>query len=344
MSAEKLNRQVLTELHLLASQKLLTYEQMKRIAERYPTSRWDLMVLIRWFTLIGAVAMGAGVLILVPKFVDWRNALDFGLGAATVGAIYGAHVLKTRKNMVKTAAALELLGAFAMQGLVVALAIRFSTGSDNWPALIGVCCILNGLLAYALRNRLILIDTLVNFFIWFGGETGYMSGWGAYWLGMTYPLRFVFAGLVTMGIAYGHVKWLQGALQGFSRVYLHFGLLVLNLALWFFALFGYFDDDRISWSNNTGQRLAFSALWALVAGASVIAGGRFGIRAMRGYGLTFLIINLYTFYFQFIAYESGELWFLHMLLVGGSMLGLGFWLEHRRSRKANEVSSVSAPS
>ncbi|STV57953.1 membrane protein [Klebsiella pneumoniae subsp. pneumoniae] len=29
---------------------------------------------------------------------------------------------------------------------------------------------------------------------WFGAETGYVSGWGAYWLGMNYPIRFVLFG------------------------------------------------------------------------------------------------------------------------------------------------------
>jgi len=43
----------------------------------------------------------------------------------------------------------------------------------------------------------------------------------------------------------------------------------------------------------------------------------------------FLIINVYTFYFQFVAARSPEFWWGHMLLVGGSLLALGFQMERR---------------
>ncbi|MFW6365769.1 MAG: DUF2157 domain-containing protein [Spirochaetota bacterium] len=37
---------------------------------------------------------------------------------------------------------------------------------------------------------------------WFGTETGYVSGWGAYFLGMSYPLRFVPFGLFLVALSY----------------------------------------------------------------------------------------------------------------------------------------------
>ncbi|KTG57233.1 membrane protein, partial [Klebsiella pneumoniae] len=38
---------------------------------------------------------------------------------------------------------------------------------------------------------------------WFGAETGYVSGWGAYWLGMNYPIRFVLFGGALLALCYG---------------------------------------------------------------------------------------------------------------------------------------------
>jgi hypothetical protein len=328
MSAHALHRKVRSELAALVAQGLLTYEQAWRIAERYPVARWDLASLARWFTLLGAVAMGVGLLLLAPKLMDVQLLVEVGLAVASVGLLALGVWLERYKQRVRMGAALQLLGAMALQGLTVALAVHYSQNSGDWPALVGLDAVLLLGLAYALRSRLILIYACVNLFVWFGGRTGYISGWGAYWLGMTWPLRFTVAGVVSLVVAWAHYRWLRGALQGFSRVWAHFGLLILHLSLWFMAVFGYFEE-RVRWSSPPGERVAFSVLWAAVAGACVWGSTQVGLRMLRGYGLTFLVINLYTFYFQFIVFGSEDWWFLHLLLVGGSLLGLGFWLERR---------------
>ena len=169
----------------------------------------------------------------------------------------------------------------------------------------------------------------MNFYLWFGGSTGYVSGWSAYWLGMTYPIRFLGAGAFAFVVGYLHYRYLKGAYQGFSRVYAHFGLLIIHLAMWFLSLFGYFED-HVRWSGETGERILFSLLWSGVSCACFFGAVRSGLGLMRGYGLTFLIINLYTFYFQFVVAHSAEAWFVHMLLVGGSMLALGMRVERLR--------------
>ncbi len=219
------------------------------------------------------------------------------------------------------------MGCIALTGLSFSLGANFSTGSDDWPALVGVDAVIFMALAYLLDNRPVLIYACVNLFIWFGGQTGYISGWGAYWLGMNYPVRFIVAGMISAGIGIAHAR--AGQLKRFShfnRVYLHFGALVVNLALWFFALFGYFEED-ILWYENTGERLGFSLLWAAVSGISLYLGLRRDNGILRSYGLVFLIINGYTFYFQFIAANSAEFWFLHALLIGGTLIALGFKFE-----------------
>jgi hypothetical protein len=234
----------------------------------------------------------------------------------------------------KTGAALEMMGGFALQGLTFLLAIDFSTGSKNWPALLGVQTLLLTAMAYVLRNRLILIHAAVCFFIFFGGETGYISGWGAYWLAMTYPVRFLGAGIMFLVVAWVHATQMEDGYQGFSRVYAHLGLLILHFALWFMAVFGYFGE-HVRWSAGAGERLAFTALWAVVSVACLAMAGVIGQRILRSYGLIFLIINVYTFYFQFVVFKSPEAWWLHLLLVGGSLVLVGFGLERRLRKSSN---------
>ncbi len=55
-----------------------------------------------------------------------------------------------------------------------------------------------------LESNLIWVFALASLGGWMGTETGYMSGWGAYYLGMNYPLRFVLFGAATDRMRTGH--------------------------------------------------------------------------------------------------------------------------------------------
>ena len=345
MSASR-NSAIVRELRGLVAQSLLTPAEFEKIAERYPTGRWDLVALVRWFTIIGAVSMGAGLCILAPKLVDVNLLIDASLGLAAVGLPVGGRYLTRSRSLAKTGAALEFLGAFALQGLVTALAIQHSTGSKNWPALVGVCAVLTLGLAYALGNRLILILALVNGFTFIGGETGYASDWGMNWKGLDYPSRFIGVGLATLALAFVHARFLRGALQGFSRVYAHLGLLTVHVSLWVLSLSGVSKShDLFEWQGTDAQRLAFSVAWAVICIGSIVGGARFGFKLARGYGLTFLILDLFTFYFQFLVVHSTQIWYLHLLIAGGSLVALGLQLERTRSaaKSADRAAPTSSP-
>jgi hypothetical protein len=330
------NAGVVSELIALQSAGVLDAKQVQSISERYPVGRWNVVTLVRWFTILGALCAGAGAVILATELVNALRLGEAGLALACGLLIFFARVV-TARGLARTAAAMELGAGFALQGFTTALAVDFSTGSDNWPALIGVQAMLLLGLAYALNNRLVLIHATVCLFIWFGGETGYISGWGAYYLGMTYPVRFLAAALAALGVAYVHFRFIP-RFQHFSRVWAHFGTLIGHLSLWFLSVFGYFEET-VRWSGNEAERVAFSAVWAGVSVACMLGGAKLGQQMLRGYGLVFLIINVYTFYFQFVVANSGELWFFHLLLVGGSMVGVGFWLERKLRPRAVPTSA-----
>jgi len=259
--------------------------------------------------------------------INWRLAAEFSLLLAFVSLLLEGRQLKRSRPRPLWGDICELAGAAALQGLTMVMAKHYSTGSQNWPALLGMDAALLLLLGYALGNRLILWYALGDFFFYFGAETGYVSGWGAYYLGMTYPVRFLGIGLLTLGAAWAHGMLVRGRLANFSRVYAHYGLLLVNLSLWFLSLFGYFEDANVRWEGTTGERLVFSCLWAIVSASALLAGAKTGLRLLRGYGLTFLIINVYTFYFQFVVANTGAAAFIHLLVTGGSLLWLGLHME-----------------
>jgi hypothetical protein len=132
---------------------------------------------------------------------------------------------------------------------------------------------------------------------WIGAETGYVSGWGAYYLGMNYPLRFVLFGIVLIAAGLALPKWKRR--REFSRSTLGMGLLYLFIALWIMSIFGNYGD-LYEWRDARHIELFH---WSLTFGAAAICAIYFGIRKedamLRGFGITFLMINLYTRFFEY---------------------------------------------
>ena len=261
MRIEALHRRVQGELERLLELGLLTPAARIAIGGRYEPGPVDLGLLARWFTILGAVAMAAGVVLLVHLHAGKWLAIQGGLAVLGLLLLGGGWFLKHRRDLIRTGAALELLGGLACQGLLAALAVHYSTGSRNWPALVGLQCLLALGLAYGLGNRLLLVLAGIQAFVWFGGGTGYLSGWGCWWLGMTYPARFLVAGLAFLGVAWLHARWLRQPWAGFARVYAHLGLLDLHFAFWFLSVFGWYTDTS-RFLGTQGQRWAAGCSWS----------------------------------------------------------------------------------
>src|SRR5262249_37416034 len=134
MSARvRVHAQIHGELDLLTAQRILTPEQAVALKERYPTGTWDLVSLARWLGILGAVGAGAGMILLAAELDFRRTLLELALAGATVGLILLGRWLGRARGLVRTRAALELTASLALQGLTIALALHYSTGSDNWP-------------------------------------------------------------------------------------------------------------------------------------------------------------------------------------------------------------------
>jgi hypothetical protein len=218
------------------------------------------------------------------------------------------------------------------------LGIIFSTGSGNWPALLLIDLVLLLVLSYALNNILLMVLSTVVFFTWFGGCTGYDAGWEAYWFGMNYPLRFLGAAVAIVGAGVLHFRaeqrWLA-VWSGFAKVWIACGIFFAEMALWLLSIFGNFGAMDGPWHEAGGMELLlFNALWLLGNLALLATGVRLRFAMLRGYAVTFIVIQVYTLYFTQIQPALGFL--LGNTLAGGSALVLVVWLESRRRRSRSD--------
>ena len=227
MNPKRFRSIVRREINTLRRETLISAEQHSALLQRYPATRWDWSSLGRWFLFFGALSCAAGFTILGARiFEPTLENLAMGLVVGITGVFYGATRLGQR-GLTWSRRSLELLGGLGIIGLTFTLGLIFSSGSGNWPMLLLIDLLVLIPLAYALRNVLLLTLSIIVFFTWFGGVTGYVSGWGAYFFGMNYPVRFLLVGLLMIGFAMAHrgaETRLLRRYEGFFKVWLSGGV------------------------------------------------------------------------------------------------------------------------
>jgi len=155
-----------------------------------------------------------------------------------------------------------------------------------------------------------------------------------YFLGMNYPLRFVIFGatLATLGIVGEHLFASPGSgafsfkerLLSMSAQTRVIGLLNLFVALWIMSIFGNYGDMALWHKVRQYELLHWSLIFGVVAVAAVWYGLKRDDGVLRGFGLTFLFINLYTRFFEYF-WDS-----LHKA-VFFTALAVSFWYLGRKA-------------
>jgi hypothetical protein len=208
------------------------------------------------------------------------------------------------------------LGVLATAGAISQLGVALHSGSGHFSLLLMLSFLVYAVLGVVLKSNLIWVFALASLGGWMGTETGYMSGWGAYYLGMNYPLRFVFFGGLLTGCAL--ILENHPIASGFYRSTLVMGLLYLFIALWIMSIFGNYGDMQAWERVKQIELFHWSILFGAVAGWAIYHGLRRDNDITKGFGVTFLGINLYTRFFELFWNNLHKAVFF-------ALLGLSFW-------------------
>ena len=185
-------------------------------------------------------------------------------------------------------------------------------------------------LGFVLESKLIWAYGILTVSNALGADVDY--GWGCYCLGMDHPLRTLALGGVLFGgaeLAKFAVNPALASLQkrvdllwGVTRV---FGLLLGFVSLWILSLWG----TDWTWSYQAKESHFWELAWWSVA-FGVVAVGCI-VRALfkddgvlRGFGLTFFFIEIYTKFFEY--FWNG----IHKAIFF-AILGVSFWLIGRKA-------------
>lgn len=181
------------------------------------------------------------------------------------------------------------------------------------------------LLALAFRSRLLWGIFLVALMGWFGTFSTVHSKENLF-LGMNYPLRFTAFGILVLLLSFGQ-KQIK-ALKSVAGLSYNIGLLIFFTALWGISVFGNFGT--LSAWHEVRQLIMLP--YAIVCGAIIIGMLLLGIRSndslLRDYSILFLLLNLYTHYFEYFwdSLNKG----LFFLVLAASFGLMAWWMNGRK--------------
>lgn len=238
--------------------------------------------------------------------------------------LFAYHRRKTKPLHQFSNEAIIFAGVLSTAASVAYFGQVLDTGSGHFSLLFLLSTVIYALLAFWFPSKLIWVFALLSLGSWFGTETGYMSGWGAYYLGMNYPLRFVLFGGVLIGLSLlfkRHIRF-----SNFSHSTYVIGLLYLFIALWILSIFGNYGDLSSWYYVKQYELLHWGVLFAFIAIIAIVYGLKHDDATSRGFGITFLFLNLYTKYFEFFWNGTHKAIFFILLAVS-------FWWIGRHAEK-----------
>ena len=308
---------------------LLDGAKASQLEESIIVAKFDWKRLARYSFIVSVIclAISAISLISLPLFAVLFASPVIRLTIASISSVvmYCFAMRRMKENPLRSFSneALMLIAVLLTAWSVAEIGVIFNSGSGHFSILILLACVIYMCIGWQTKSAMVWLFAMISLGSWLGAETGYISGWGAYYFGMDYPLLFVIFGGFVAATALTFENF-----KGFKPLFgvtLKVGLFYLFMALWMMSIFGY--QIRGLW-RRVGHLELFSCslLFAAVAAWAIWLGIKKDSSVLRGYGIVFLLINIYTKFFEY--FWNG----LHKGIFFG-ILGLSLWLLASKAEK-----------
>ena len=316
-----ITRELLTrEVTAWHQQGLIDRPLLDTLLARYATHGRFLAALLKWLGLFAIFQLGLAVLAFIAMMAESALVAAMLLGGIGVGLwIFGVRMATDPKrshpftgSVLVTASLAAAFGTFVL----LDMAVNGDPRGQTLPTIMLLTGVLGALTAYRYRLRWPLLLALLLFFHGVGAWHAY-GGHGAYFADIQDPKLMAVVALAAILLGLWHERRLETRLlrrcAGFGGLYLIFGLVYLNLSLWFLTLFG----RPLDWI------LVFTAAGI----AQIVAGARLRDARFTGFGIVFLAIDLYTRYFEYFWDRLSLGGFF--LLAGALAMGFGYLCERQ---------------
>lgn len=285
-----------------------------------------------WIAVIcGVVALGAVLAdniimqILERLFLSsYSLASALFAGFATVTYYWGWRRRRRLPYKIFSNETILFLGVLFTAVSIGFLGAAIDNGSGHFSLLLLLAALVYGILGIRFASPMIWVFALLSLGAWYGAETGYLTNWGHYFLGMNYPARYVAFGAVLLVGRYllKDRRWFADM----NRVTYIVGMLYFFIAVWLLSIFG----DTHGWARWYATKQTDLWYWNGLTLAAALLSAYIGLRrddpVARGFGITSFLLGIYTLYFTL-------LWDVMHVALFFFLLAVSFWLLGRKAEK-----------
>ena len=321
---------------------VLDHETATQLRNSISLRKSERQLLARYFFIIsiscallafGAIFIDEKLLEKLKQYFSLSNIIIAAI-TAIISVAWFWYISKRRQRLSSlTYEIYMILGALCSLSSLVYIFKDISAGS-SYNSLLICASLLLFLLSILLRSSALWAAGIIALTLWFGAFTSYMSHNNLF-LGMNLVVRFTIFGLLMMAISYiqSYIK----ALSFTGKLTFSSGLLIFLLSMWGVSLFGNFNTLDEWWKVRQSHEMVYAILFALAAGAVFFLGIKNKDAFSRDMGITFLLINLYTRYFEYFWDTMNKgIFFLILALTFGL---LGRWLERNKRNKRKQINA-----
>ncbi|RYE21997.1 MAG: DUF2157 domain-containing protein [Sphingobacteriales bacterium] len=307
---------------------LLHEGQAEKLREAYHVKGFDWMRLAKYsfwialtcgFIAVGTFIIDDAVITWLRKLYDTPDIVISLLAGIAAAVLYyiGQKQKSLNPEKLFSNEALTFSGILFTACSIAYLGKAVNNSLGHYSLLFLLAVFVYGFLAWRLKSGLIWLFSLVALGSWFGTETGYQSNWNDYFLGMNYPLRFVIFGAVLVAVCYvlRSKKWFG---EFYELTYV-LGMLYLFVSLWLLSVFGNYANIDAWWLVSQFKLYYWGLITAAIAGGVLWYGLKSRDVIAREFGITFLLVSVYTKYFEYLwDHVNRTIFFL--------LLALSFWI------------------
>lgn len=320
-------------------EQLVTGEQASKLRRSYQVVGfdWKLLAIYSFWIAITCFIISIGILLaddylleLIAKIID-TPASTLSLASGVIATLFYVAGVRRRNKHPKKHISNEATFFFGVLMTAVSAGFLRETalvGHHHDSLLLLLLTFIYASLGIRLSSILIWLFALLSFAGWALSQSSEWAGASGYFLGMNLPLRFVVVGLLVLALSMVTEK--HQRVSHLTQPTRFVGLLYLLSALWLLSIFGNYED-LAAWSQVNQIALIH---WSLIAIAGCIVTLYLGITAAddlcRNFGMAFLLINLYTRYFEYF-------WDTFHKTLFFAVLALSFWLIGSHAEKLWQI-------
>ena len=316
----------------------ITSAQRKALRNSLDASSFDWYRLAQYAFIISVVCamIAFASLLHIKTIMDYLVGIG-ALGRTTLAAVFavgfyaaGFLVARYRASNWFMSGALYLIAVVMTQVFVACLMYYLNMSQRIEDIGTFLLALIYAVIGLGTGSVMVWVFALLFLGAWFGNQSFYVGS--TYVMGMRHPEVTFIYGMLLLALA--QLMTYIKRFRLFSVSSFALALLYIFLSLWILSLSG----GLMAKGQSTDGQLFWSVILLFAASTSIWHGLRYDWALTRGYGLTFLAINLYTKFFEY--FWSALPKTLFFIILAASFWLIGMYAEsmlHRLTKRVKRI-------